>query len=76
MQPPNYPRTSFKQNLHRCLTPEEQDLSGQLWCQLMTGNLKAANRALEIAAPRVRDAVKTAIRMRNEDGCDHENPFL
>jgi hypothetical protein len=42
----------------------------------MTGNFKSANRDLERAAPRVRDAIKAAIRMRNEDGHDHENPFL
>jgi hypothetical protein len=76
MQSQNLPRTSFKECLHLYLTAEEQDLSRQLWCQLMTGSLKAANRALDGAAPRVRDAVKTAIRMRNEDGRDHENPFL
>ncbi|HEX8465959.1 MAG TPA: hypothetical protein VF627_15200 [Abditibacterium sp.] len=71
----NLPRTTFKQTIDLYLTSNERALSGQLWSQLMTGDFTAACDALEKATPRVRDAVKTAIRMRNEDGSDHENPF-
>lgn len=76
MQNTFLPRTDFKESISLYLTQEERHQSGLLWEQLMTGSLKAANRALEQSSPRIRDVVKTAIRMRNEDGRDHENPFV
>ncbi|RYG70546.1 hypothetical protein EON80_07685 [bacterium] len=75
MTPHPYPRTAFKQTVDQYLTSDELSHSSQLWSQLMTDDFRTACEALERATPRVRDAIKMAIRWRNEDGRDHENPF-
>lgn len=76
MQDINLPRTLFKQTIKICLTSEERASARKLWSSLMTGDFEAACQSLEQAPASVREAVRAAIRMRNEDGHDHENPFV